>query len=84
MSSIINHLLEFDCKVGLMKCEDIVKEMNETIEFYHDEVEEYYDREDREYNITMCFRANDDTLKSIKDYLDKHGFKDRYEIYQKS
>ena len=78
-----NHLIEFNTERGLIACEDIISEMDDVITFDHDEVQDWYDREDRTHSICMHFKANDDLLDCIKCYLDSYGFKDQYSIYNK-
>ena len=78
-----NRLIQFDADLGVMKCEDVVNEIDDIIIFDHDTVDEIYDREDRVYDIQMHFKADDELLELIKKFLDGSGFKNRYSIYNR-
>lgn len=78
-----NHLIEFDTWVSVIASERIVKQMSEVISFDHTDVVERYDPEDKEFDITMRFRADDGLLKQITTYLDEHNFKGCYTIFNR-
>lgn len=73
-------LIYFDCELGCIACENIIKEMDELLIFDHSNVIEEYDNEDHTYDIFMYAKADDDVRKLIKVYLDNQGFKDKYSI----
>lgn len=77
-----NTLIEF-VDTGLYAAEEIVKKLDETYSFDHDEVIERYDTEDKAYDVIMHCRLDEDERELVKGYLDNHGFKDSYYLYDR-
>ena len=77
-----NTLIEF-IDTGLYAAEEIVKKLDETYGFDHDDVIERYDTENKVYDVIMHCNLSDDQRDLVKDYLDNNGFKDNYYIYNR-
>ena len=80
---LYNRLLEFDHDLGIPYCEKIVEEISERIPgFTYKEVEEVYYREDKEYEIHVWYRVeNDGQEQQMVDYLRSCGLNEKYIIY---
>lgn len=77
-----NYLIEFDSEeCTLSMCENIMKDISDLFVVYHDDVERRCDYEDRTYDIIVHMYADDDAIEEIEEYLNTHGFMDKYSIY---
>lgn len=83
-----NTLIEFEPELGLYRCEDIVKELDEELSVYlngfdHDKLVERYDSEDKTYDIIMHCQLDSCSIAMIRGYLDACGIKGLYHIYNR-
>lgn len=80
-----DRLIEFDNTFGMVNWEKVVQEMDSAIGgFCHDEVDEYYDWEDKTYDVTMMFNSRKGVVEQkIIDYLNGHGYAGKYLIYKR-